>query len=67
MFKFQTPNIKNYKIAFDNIETINDVIAVFKVLDITFNVDMNNITPNQEQAIKDGVIIPESVDKSLLN
>lgn len=67
MFKFQTSNIKSYKIAFDNIETINDVIAVFKALDITFNVDMNNITPNQEQAIKDGVIIPESVDKSLLN
>jgi len=67
MIKFQTPNIRNYKIALDNIKTIDDVIAALKALDITFHIDTNNITPNQKEAISNGVIIPVSVDKQLLN
>lgn len=67
MFKFKTPNIKNYKVAFDNVKTVDDVVALLKALDITFHIDVDNLTPNQYEAIKNGIIIPESVDKSLLN
>jgi hypothetical protein len=67
MFKIQQSSIKNYKIAFDNIKTLEDVIGVLKALNVTFNVDINNLTPNIKEAINNGVIIPESVDKSQLN
>lgn len=67
MLKFKTPKIKNYKVAFDNVKTVDDVVAVFKALDITFNIDVDNMTKTQKEAIWNWVIIPESVDKDALN
>lgn len=67
MFKLKNPTVKRYKIAFDNVKTIDDVIAVLKALDVTFIVDADNMTQAQKEAIWNGVIVPESVDKSKLN
>ena len=67
MIKFQTLKYQEYKIALDNIKTIDDVVAVLKALDVRFNLDVNKLTETQREAISNGVIIPSSVDKSKLN